>query len=96
MVHVVGEIDIANSSNLEERLEAAATHGRVVIVNLGLTTFFDASGLSALLSGRTAAISRGGSLLLADVPTFLQRLLTITSLDATLTSVPTSGRSPER
>jgi anti-sigma B factor antagonist len=90
VVDVDGEIDIANAAELEARLAAASRHGRVVVVDLGRVTFFDASGLSALLGGRRAAIERGGSLLLANVPPFIRRILVLTSLDSVLQAEPES------
>jgi anti-sigma B factor antagonist len=83
-VAVDGEVDLANSSELEMRLGAASRDGRLVVVDLAQVTFFDASGLTALLSGRRAAIEQGGSLILVNIPPFLRRMLTITSLDSVL------------
>lgn len=88
VVHVAGEIDISNAAELQEKLESVSTDRRMVIVELSQVTFFDASGLSALVRGRTAAVMRGGSLILVDVPPFLLRLLAITSLEHLLTVAP--------
>ena len=94
MVRVIGEIDMANSSQLRSRLEAAAQGGGVVEVDLRETTFFDATGLTALVSGRRAAIEQGGSLVLTAVPPFLRRLLVITDLESTFDASPESRCEP--
>ncbi len=91
MVHVTGEIDIANSAELRATLLAAVADGRVVVVDLRAVTFLDATGLTALLSGREAAVEQGGSLVLANVPPSVSRIIEITALD----SVLSVGGSPE-
>lgn len=88
VVPVAGEIDIANSAQLEARLLAAGAGGRRVVVDLGAVTFLDATGLTALLCGRRAAVEHGGSLVLADVPPSVSRILRITALDAVLPVAP--------
>ena len=91
VVRVAGDIDIANSVQLRSILEAAARDGVVVEVDMGEATFVDATGLTALLVGRRAAIGHGGSLVLTHVPPFFQRLLEIAALETVLTSVSGSA-----
>ena len=88
VVTVVGEIDLANSAELRSRLEAASRNGGVVEVDLHRSTFFDATGLSALVSGRQTARGRGGRLLLTGVPPYLRRLLVVAELESLLTDAP--------
>ena len=84
MVPVSGEIDIANSGELGARLVAASGHGRLVAVDLRAVTFIDASGLTALLDGHRAAVERGGSLVLVNVPPAVSRVLRIAAVDSVL------------
>lgn len=84
MVRVAGDVDIANSAELDAQLLAASSNGGLVVVDLRAVTFMDASGLTVLLNGRRAAIGRGGSLVLENVPPSVSRILRITALDAVL------------
>jgi anti-anti-sigma factor len=88
VVRVIGEIDLANSFELRSALEAASRDADVVEVDLGEATFFDATGLTALVYGRRAAVAQGGSLVLTRVPSFLRRMLDITGLESMLAASP--------
>jgi anti-anti-sigma factor len=46
---LVGELDIASASQLEERLRALAVQGRPVVLDLGRLQFIDSSGLRELV-----------------------------------------------
>lgn len=94
-VHVAGEIDIANSAEPQVRLETAISSARTVEVDLREVTFFDASGLSALLGVHRVAMGRGRSQGLVSVPQFLRRLLRITSLDSVVSMASESECRPD-
>jgi anti-sigma B factor antagonist len=95
LIHVTGEIDIANSAELQLRLETAVRSATKVAIDLREATFFDASGLSALLGGHRAAMGHGRSLVLVNVPEFLRRLLRITALDSVLPIATESDCRPD-
>ena len=95
VVRVIGEIDLANSAELRSALEAVSRDADVVEVDLGEVTFFDATGLTALVYGHRAAVEHGGSLVLTRVPPFLRRLLEITGLESMLAASPEQGCRPE-
>jgi len=51
IVRALGELDLASSSRFEEELERAlAAEVSTVVVDLGMVTFIDSTGLRALLS----------------------------------------------
>ena len=60
-VRVVGEVDLATSSQLRECLTAL---DGVVVVDLTEVGFLDSSGLNALIGSRNHLTSSGGTLLL--------------------------------
>lgn len=77
-----GEIDIANRDALSAAGLRALTlpDAREVVIDLGSVTFLDASGLGSLVSIRNASGVNGKSLLLANIPTRITRLLQLTDL----------------
>lgn len=85
-VQVTGEIDIANSAELRSRLEVATQNASIIEVDVHAATFFDATGLAALVSGRQSASQQGGRLVLTRVPPYLRRLVIIAGLDLLLLS----------
>ncbi|WP_063780841.1 STAS domain-containing protein [Nonomuraea sp. SBT364] len=85
-VEVAGELDIATTPLLRARLREAVARGPgEVVLDLRGLTFADAAGLGALVAARLHAEAGGSSLVLAEVPPSLTRLLRITGLDAHLT-----------
>lgn len=108
---LVGEMDIATTSVLRERLNAAlsATTGphRQLIIDLSGVSFCDASGLALLVGTYRRARIAGVSLRLAGPQPQMMKVLRLTGLDRGLTVYPTlaaaiawrrqgSGRSPQR
>lgn len=79
VVHVVGEIDLANAETLARALEGDGP----VIVDCGSLTFIDAIGLNVLAS---AAEYR--SVTIREAPPFLWRLVALTKLDEILEMEP--------
>lgn len=87
---LVGELDLAGVSDIEEQL--ARFDGDVVLDCSGLT-FIDASGLGLLVRTRHACETRGAKFSLIEPSPCLMRLLSITGLDAAfLPSFDGSGR----
>lgn len=63
-LELVGELDIAGATGLEDRLEALAEGGEPVVLDLHRLQFIDSSGLRVLVSAVTAARRDDRSLVL--------------------------------
>jgi anti-sigma B factor antagonist len=62
-MEVVGELDIASGTRLDEAVVSALHEGcRQVVVDLGRTTFMDSAGLGALIRAVRSVDSERGSL----------------------------------
>ena len=59
---LVGELDIASASALEQRLRALAAQGAPVVLDLGRLQFIDSSGLRELVRAVSDARRDGWSL----------------------------------
>jgi anti-sigma B factor antagonist len=81
LVTVAGEVDIATVPHLQERLDAPATSGQPIIVDLDRVTFIDASGLGVLAGAARRAAAHGASLHAVCARHQVRRLFTITGLD---------------
>jgi anti-sigma B factor antagonist len=82
LVTVHGELDIATTPELRERLYVALEDpGSLVVVDMSGVTFCDASGLAALLGARRRASGKGVTLVLAAVPAQVEALLEVTGLN---------------
>ena len=82
VVAVRGEVDLATASRLEEALCLAGVSARHVIVDLSATSFFDSSGIHALLRGGSQAGADGVRLFLVCGPGGIPRkVLEITGVD---------------
>ncbi|MCW2879388.1 MAG: hypothetical protein JWQ95_3488 [Sphaerisporangium sp.] len=89
LVAITGELDATTSPAVRERLRGLLAEGRHRIV-LDVTDlgFCDSGGLWVLLEVHRQAERSGGWLRLAGVNGFLQRLFTVTRLDAAFTVDP--------
>jgi anti-sigma B factor antagonist len=86
---ISGDIDVSESSAIRDAgLLLALRTG--VVLDLGGVTFMDASGVSALLSIRMAALSAGTELVLRNVPSSVLRLLEVSDLRYSFAVEPTS------
>jgi anti-sigma B factor antagonist len=77
-----GELDIATSSDLDERLqmfvEAASEH---LLIDLSALSFMDSMGLQVLLRARRKLGRQGRELVLVCPPGPILRLLVVTNLE---------------
>jgi anti-anti-sigma factor len=81
IVTVSGDIDIGTAPYLESKInEALALPISGVRIDLGDVTFFDSSGLHALLRAQSAANERGIAFALAAVPRDAMRVLELTGM----------------
>jgi anti-sigma B factor antagonist len=96
-----GELDIASTPSLRERLHAAladaaaASTGPRVVVDLSGVTFCDASGLALLVDARRRT-GPGGTVVLAGPRPQLLRLLRVTGLDRVFTVRSPGGAAESR
>jgi anti-anti-sigma factor len=80
---VSGEIDLCTVPHLQgclRRAVRAAPSGAAVMVDLSAVRFIDGRGLAALVEAEAYACVRGISLVFADVPANITRLLKIAGL----------------
>jgi anti-sigma B factor antagonist len=89
VLHVAGVIDLANVEEFQTTLINLLDQSRhCLLVNLSQVTFLDSMALRALMIADRHASGHGGCLLLVDPSEPVRQILTLTGLDATLTSFP--------
>jgi anti-sigma B factor antagonist len=91
VVAVQGEVDPVTAPELEQALFAAAQGARDLIVDLSGTTFFDSSGIHALMRVGSWANAEGTRLSLVCGPSCVRSVLEITGVDALYEMHPTIG-----
>ena len=83
MVDVEGEVDVFTAPKLREKiielLDAGNDH---LIVNLEKVLFMDSTGLGVLVGGLKRVKERNGELALAGAQGTVQRVLSVTGLNA--------------
>ena len=89
LVRVVGELDMATSSELRRRVEACLRTNRTsVIIDLNGLTHMDSSGLAALISAHQLTQERQGRLALVITSESVRRTVEVRGLDRLFTIVP--------
>jgi anti-sigma B factor antagonist len=83
-VALVGELDLATISLLDQELDSAHVWGKRVIIDLRKLQFVDSSGLHALLRVDRRLQETGGSLTIIRGPRPVERLFNLTGLDTRL------------
>lgn len=77
-----GRLNMVTAGDLKEAVDSAVGEGhRLVVVDLGETTFLDSSGLGALVGGLRAARAAGGDLRIARASTQVTTVLALTTMD---------------
>ena len=90
VVDVRGELDLASSPALEQRLESREVRSAgLVIVDLRQLDFMDSTGLSVLVRAHQRAASNGQRFAVVRGPQQVQRLLTLTGVAERLTLADT-------
>lgn len=81
-IQLEGEVDVQTSTEIRDRLVAAAAEAGdgTLVVDLGLVTFLDSSGLSALIAGLKALRARGGRMHIVNPSPVVARTLEITGM----------------
>ena len=94
-VVIVGELDLLTAPQLERLLTKLLHAGyRQLSVDASGVDFFAAAGLNVLIEASCRYQEAGGRLQLLDVPAPVQRVLTISRLDAGLNLVQPNGNHP--
>jgi anti-sigma B factor antagonist len=87
---LAGEVDMSSVHLLTDPLKEALEKGEMsgLVIDLGLVTFLDSSGLSFLITAHKQLASRGGRLEIVGATPQVQRLFDITGLRSILTISP--------
>jgi anti-sigma B factor antagonist len=90
VVTVYGELDVATSPQLRERLIELVNDGRArLVLALDGIDFLDSTGLGTIVSVLKRARTHGGDLRLVCTETRITRLFEITGLDKAVPLLPT-------
>lgn len=82
VLRLAGEVDVASSPRLRDRLVQLVTEGPPqLVVDLSGVTFIDSMGLGALVSGLKRARAHAGDLRLVGPTDHVAKVLAITRLD---------------
>lgn len=85
-VRLRGTLDVTTAHRLRAALAELIHAGyRDVVLDLAELDFLAAAGLGVLIDSHTALQAAGGGLTLSNLPRTVQRVLSITELDKTLT-----------
>ncbi len=79
-----GKIDAATSNDFQSRVLATFTKSNSVILNLEKVTYMSSAGLRALILGDKTAKSKGGQLVIINVPSNVQDVFRVTGFNSIL------------
>lgn len=82
---VAGDVDAAGAARLRAQLDDAFSPGAQLTMDLSRVTHLGAEALSVLVHGYRRLRDSGGTLVLADVPPPVVRVLRVSGLDRVLT-----------
>jgi len=77
-VHIVGELDIATTPQLELTLREALSQARLVVLDLSGVAFIDGAGVHAIVNATVRARQAGRRLVLLSGPAHVERLFDLT------------------
>ena len=90
VVSVYGEVDVATSPDLRERLIELINEGHhQLVLDLEGVDFLDSTGLGTIIGALKRARTHGGDLRLVCTETRITRLFEITGLDKAVPLLPT-------
>lgn len=75
-----GEMDMATADALVQRLRQLLLVADTVLLDLSAVTFFDATGVSALITGRAEAQAHGATLAITGASPVVRRVLGLVNL----------------
>ncbi len=91
---LAGELDMRTAGQLDRAVDASATPGARLRLDLAAVSFCDSAGLSALVRADRALTAAGGRLLLVNPSARVRRVLDLTGLTEVLTIVDTVDGRP--
>jgi anti-anti-sigma factor len=95
VIAVSGELDLASSPMLEERIDQAfASPSSLLIIDLREVEFMDSTGLSVLIRAHQTAEDADRKLYLVKGPPQVQRLLSLTGVGERLSVLETPEDAP--
>jgi len=80
VLRLSGELDMANSDQVEALLRQRARDYREIVVELDAITFVDSTGIRSILAGYDASSVRGHRLLATGAPPRVRRVLEVCGL----------------
>jgi anti-sigma B factor antagonist len=87
-----GEMDLRAATDLREALLNALTEGSgTILLDLEKLTFIDSTIISVLIMARKRADSANGEVRLRNLPSRIQRILSITGIESLFPIEPGSG-----
>jgi anti-sigma B factor antagonist len=81
LVRITGELDLATSPALEEKIERLGPWRATVVLDLTGVSFMDSTGLRVLWSIRQGVAEAGGKLVIGSASRSVFRVLQTTKLD---------------
>ena len=84
VVSVTGDLDRMSCDEIDSMIQTAVLLWPRVVVDLGMVTFCDSSGLRMLMRCEQAASEHGGRLVIANASAPVRRVFEITGLDQLL------------
>lgn len=87
-LRVAGELDMLTAPQLEQVLQDALEHARLVMVDVGEVSFVDCSALHVLLDSARRARRRGSRLVLVGASAEFERLFAVTGTRAMVDVLP--------
>jgi anti-anti-sigma factor len=88
VAHVLGELDLATASKLEDALAELAPSADPVVVDLSECTFLDSAGMRVLLSAARGLAGEERSLRVVTADSRILRVLEITAVDTLIAVHP--------
>jgi anti-sigma B factor antagonist len=85
ILEISGDIDLFRSREIRDTISALVDQGKnQIVIDLGGVQYIDSSGLGVLISGRQQLLKAQGDLKIARITESVQRVVTITKLNALL------------
>jgi anti-sigma B factor antagonist len=94
LVEARGELDIATTPALRERLEKALDEGHTrIVVDLSEVSFIDSVGLASIVNARHRMEPDGRMAIVADPSSYATLIIEVSGVDALLPVLPTRDQA---
>jgi anti-sigma B factor antagonist len=85
LVALVGDVDLATATVVDDELRRAGESESMVVLDLAQVSFMDSTGLRSVIAADQRLRERGGSLRIIHVPSQVNRLFDLVGISAHLT-----------